>query len=283
MKKILVAGLVLGAITMAVSPAAAQPAWSWTGFYGGGNVGYGWGYDPSTFTETETVTRREIINTATLAGAAATDPMVVAVTASTGTALGNMNGWLGGVQGGYNWQTGWWVFGFETDFQWTGQSGGGTFCATAGCPAGSLYGTNTTSLPWFGTVRGRIGATSEPTPWGPIFIYLTGGLAYGQVNGSYTQGVVGGLTGTVNVNSTRAGWVFGGGGEARLGTTNWTMKAEILYIDFGNISGSTGATLGPVTTLIDGGTLTTTTTLLGNASTHVTDAIFRIGFNYRVP
>jgi len=60
MKKILVAGLVLGAITMAVSPAAAQPAWSWTGFYGGGNVGYGWGYDPSTFTETETVTRREI-------------------------------------------------------------------------------------------------------------------------------------------------------------------------------------------------------------------------------
>jgi len=280
MKKILLAGLVFGAIATAASPAAAQPAWSWTGFYAGGNVGYGWGYDPSAFTETATISRTFFI-TDELAGAPGSDPTTV--TTSTGNALGQMNGWLGGVQGGYNWQKGWWVFGFETDFQWTGQAGGGTFCATAGCPSGSLFGTNSTSLPWFGTLRGRIGATSEPTPWGPIFIYLTGGLAYGQVNGSYTEGFVGGPTGTVNVNSTRAGWVFGGGGEARLGTSNWTMKAEILYIDFGNISGSTGATLGPVTTPIDGGTVTTTATLLGTASTHVTDAIFRVGFNYRFP
>jgi hypothetical protein len=63
------------------------------------------------------------------------------------------------------------------------------------------------------------------------------------------------------------------------------MKAEVLYIDFGNISGATGATLGPVTTPINIngviGTTTTTTTIIGTGSTHVTDAIFRVGFNYR--
>jgi outer membrane immunogenic protein len=150
-----------------------------------------------------------------------------------------------------------------------------------------LFGSNSTSLPWFGTVRGRIGATSEPTPWGPIFFYITGGLAYGQVDASYTEGIVGGLTNTVSANSTRLGWTFGGGGEARIGTSNWTVKGEVLYIDFGNISAATGATLGPVTTPINIngtiGTITTTTTIIGTASTHVTDAIFRVGFNYRFP
>jgi len=282
MKRILLAGVTLTAIAAAGSATAADAPWSWTGFYAGGNVGYGWGGDPSAFAETSTVVTTTHISIITDAVAP------IRTTMATGGALGNMNGWLGGVQGGYNWQTGWWVLGFETDFQWTGQTGGSTFCATTGCPAGSLFGSNSTSLPWFGTVRGRIGATSEPTPWGPIFIYLTGGLAYGQVDASYTEGLVGGLTNSVAVDTTRVGWTFGGGGEARIGTSNWTMKAEVLYVDFGNVSGATAATLGPVTApiLLNGvqiGTMTTTTAITGTASTHVTDAIFRVGFNYRFP
>jgi len=69
-----------------------------------------------------------------------------------------------------------------------------------------------------------------------FFIYITGGLAYGQIDGSYIEGIVGGLTNTVSVNTTSLGWTFAGG-EARIG--NWTIKAEVLYIDFANISGAT--------------------------------------------
>ena len=68
--------------------------YSWTGFYVGANVGYAWGpwdasasqiiFDPST----------------------THDPKV--------------DGWLGGLQAGYNWQSGRWVFGVEGDIQITG-------------------------------------------------------------------------------------------------------------------------------------------------------------------
>jgi len=61
------------------------PAWSWTGFYGGANVGYAWssGSDPA-FTS-------------------------------------NMSGVIGGGQLGYNWQTGMFVIGIESDFQGSDQ------------------------------------------------------------------------------------------------------------------------------------------------------------------
>ena len=61
---------------------APPPAvYNWQGFYIGGNLGYQWG---------------KVSNSA-----------------------GNPAGLLGGVQGGYNWQNGQWVFGVETDLQLT--------------------------------------------------------------------------------------------------------------------------------------------------------------------
>src|SRR6266545_7462673 len=52
-------------------------------------------------------------------------------------------GVLGGVQGGYNWQTGQFVLGAETDLQLTS--------------ADDTFAPYQFSNPWFGTVRGRIG------------------------------------------------------------------------------------------------------------------------------
>ena len=82
---------------------------SWTGFYIGGNAGWGWTNRSGTFT--------------TALGA---DPFTV-----------SNNGFLGGAQLGYNWQTGPFVLGAEADFQGTAASGslnasaGPTISATA--------------------------------------------------------------------------------------------------------------------------------------------------------
>src|SRR5450830_1778524 len=86
-------------------------------------------------------------------------------TSITGVAgSSNLNGFLGGAQIGYNWQgASPLVLGIEAYFQGTGQRRSDT----------ALGITVDQSLPWFGTVRGRIGYAFDRT-----MIYATGGLAY---------------------------------------------------------------------------------------------------------
>jgi outer membrane immunogenic protein len=74
--------------------------YDWTGFYVGGNVGYGWG-------------KQDV----SLAGAGVGSPSV--------------NGFLGGGQVGYNWQVNQIVYGVEADLQASGQSGSSGLGATA--------------------------------------------------------------------------------------------------------------------------------------------------------
>ena len=58
---------------------------------------------------------------------------------NTATAAGTGNidpkGWLGGIQGGYNWQSSSFVYGVEGDIQISGQRGSATICDTAGYPS----------------------------------------------------------------------------------------------------------------------------------------------------
>ena len=120
-------------------------------------------------------------------------------------------------------------------------------------------------LPWFGTVRGRIGVLASPT-W---LFYATGGLAYGEIKSSETHTVAGGpfAGGALanNFNTTRTGWTVGGGVEGVI-SGNWTAKLEYLYMDYGTIN-NTFAGVAPLFTPI-------------NLSTHVTDNVVRAGVNY---
>jgi outer membrane immunogenic protein len=97
---------------------------SWTGFYIGGNIGYG--------TATGTV------NISTLSGSE------------------DLNGVLGGGQIGYNWQVNNWVLGIELDGQGTDQH------ATSGGTIGPVTVTETDSIPWFMTARARVGYAFAP-------------------------------------------------------------------------------------------------------------------------
>jgi outer membrane immunogenic protein len=127
-----------------------------------------------------------------------------------------MDGVLGRLQAGYNWQIGRAVSGWETDFGATGQrstsslidfipgvpavpgtrgspcifeDGPGTPCqpgtgipGTPGIAAVTGLVSYQNKLPWFGTVRGRVGVAATDR-W---LAYLTGGLAYANVSTSET-------------------------------------------------------------------------------------------------
>jgi outer membrane immunogenic protein len=115
------------------------------------------------------------------------------------------SGFEGGVQAGYNWQTGPVVFGVEGDIQATG--------------ANETFAPWKFSNPWFGTVRGRVGYA-----FSNIMFFGTGGLAFGELRGE---------TFGLSETHTRAGWTVGAGTEFGL-TQNWSAKIEYLYVDLAN-------------------------------------------------
>ena len=120
---------------------AVVPSPGWTGFYLGGNVGYGW-----------------------------TDSSGdIAFGGATGPITAHSDGVLGGFQAGYNWQTGPFVFGVEADIQASGAKGNVT--ATAGGVTLNATGKE----PWFATFRGRLGYDINRT-----MLYVTGGGLYGE-------------------------------------------------------------------------------------------------------
>jgi outer membrane immunogenic protein len=89
------------------------------------------------------------------------------------------SGWVGGVQGGYNWRINpSWVLGFETDFDGSGLTSHNGVQTRNFANGASITGNASRALEFFGSARGRIGYNVTPS-W---LWYVTGGFAYGQVN-----------------------------------------------------------------------------------------------------
>jgi outer membrane immunogenic protein len=120
--------------------------------------------------------------------------------------IASPSGVAGGIQGGFSWQFGQWVVGLEGDIQASGAND--TFAAWK------------FSNPWFGTLRGRGGFALNN-----ILIYGTGGLAFGDVRAEVLN---------LTENHLTAGWTLGGGLEYGVATTNWSAKAEYLYVNLNN-------------------------------------------------
>jgi outer membrane immunogenic protein len=115
------------------------------------------------------------------------------------------SGVAGGGQIGYNWQTGQFVFGAETDIQ-----------ASA---ADDTFAPYKFSNPWFGTLRGRAGFAINN-----VMLYGTAGLAYGELKGQFFG---------LGEDKTLVGWTAGAGIEYGF-TQNWSAKLEYLYMDLGS-------------------------------------------------
>jgi outer membrane immunogenic protein len=203
MRKFLTGGIALFALLAASSAQAAN--YNWNGFYVGGNVGYSWGKSDFDYS----------FGTAATSGVGSSKP----------------KGVLGGLQGGYNWQNKQWLLGVEADFQLTGQKGDSL--SLCGDPQTCLrtFFSATQKLPWFGTLRGRLGFASADD----LLLYGTGGIAWGRVK---TE--VSGQNGsTVPFNSdastTKTGWTLGAGVEKAF-ASNWSVKLEYLYLNLGTVS-----------------------------------------------
>ncbi len=229
MKKFLLATVALSALAAAPAVAAdlaarpstkapaliPAPIYNWTGFYIGANAGYGFS-DRDTITTTGQV----LANVNNVIGGA-----------RPGSVNLNRDGFVGGGQIGYNWQTSPnFVFGLEADIQYTDFN---RSVAVATFPLGgnvaSLNNTFSSRMEYFGTVRGRLGYT-----WGATMLYATGGLAYGEVrNTANFFGPTGNLQFSGSNSDIRTGYTVGGGIE-HMFTPNWSVKAEYLYYDLGS-------------------------------------------------
>jgi outer membrane immunogenic protein len=198
------------------SPAPSATSYNWKGGYVGGHIGWGQGRANTTFTPLPTATQFIDLAPTSLRP--------------------NPSGFGGGAQGGYNWQTGHFVVGGEADISWSRMSGTATvtpIIRNNGTPfPGTGFLTTHQDTKWFGTVRPRAGVA-----FGRVFLYGTGGLAYGHVNYSANSDFRPG--GTIqypaSLSKTKAGWSVGGGGEVGI-SKHWSWKAEYLYYDLGNQS-----------------------------------------------
>lgn len=231
MRKLMLATVALSAISIqaiaadlpvrgpAPAPAPVFTAINWSGFYVGLNAGYTWGKADLGVTHLPTQ-----------AGFNA-DPY--------GVALDN-NGFIGGAQIGYNFQSGSLVYGVEADLQYSNAKdrlGFGPLALFGGALQAGSFGIANSELRALGTVRARLGVTV-----GSALIYVTGGLAFGKIDDfsrSQYGGGVGGAFDAFNyigtTDSWRTGYALGAGLEYAI-SQNWSLKGEYLYYNLGDHS-----------------------------------------------
>ncbi|MCZ8163778.1 MAG: porin family protein [Beijerinckiaceae bacterium] len=185
---------------------------NWTGAYLGGNIGYAFGSS-------------DIADTIGTPGFVGLIPGGIV----PGQLRLRREGVIGGVQAGYNIQTGSFVLGLETDIQIldAGKSASFTGNPVLGTP---LTTSARSRLEYLGTLRGRVGYLATEN----VLLYVTGGLAYGGVDSrASVNGVLApALSWNGSKSEVKAGYALGAGAEYRL-TANWSIKGEYLYYDLG--------------------------------------------------
>jgi len=238
MKKILLAGFAVTALLSGPALAAdlARPApvyrppapliafFTWTGCYVGGNVGGVW-------------VNKEWFDD---------------VPGFAGTSLGThtANGWLGGVQGGCNYQVGNWVFGAQGGFDWADAKG------SHPDPFFALT-TDTSRTRQFMEMTWRIGYA-----WDRLLGYVKAGGAWERID--YAMATAIAATNAFSARET-GGWTVGIGAEYAI--TEWLSAfVEYRYLDFGTVTNSFVNGLG---------------TFIGNVNIRDTKNVVKAGFNLR--
>ena len=207
-------------------PVFVPPPFTWTGFYVGVNAGAVWSNGG-----TSTTMIRGRLPIGTISGVAET----LADVFPGSNFGGSQTGFIGGGQAGYNWQTGAFVFGVETDFDGTTLSRsrsviGPSFVEPVFGLSDVLTADGSVKLDWLGSTRGRVGYA-----WDRLLIYGTGGVAYGGASSHLDvfDAVHGFDFSSSGGSSSRVGWTIGGGVEYAF-TNNWIIGAEYLYYDLGS-------------------------------------------------
>jgi outer membrane immunogenic protein len=216
LKLIFSAAVAIGAIGIGAASAAdlaARPytkaapmmvaAYDWSGFYIGGNGGYG--------------SSHKCWNTTGLNGGGGIQPFAFADGCHDAT------GGIGGGQIGYRWQSGTWVFGLEAQGDWADLRGSNHSNIFGGAGA-----TNASKINGLGLFTGQVGYA-----WNNALLYIKGGAA---VTSDRYQGIVAGgaLIGQTfdTANETRWGGTVGVGLEYGF-APNWSVALEYDHLFMG--------------------------------------------------
>lgn len=238
----------------------AKP-YSWSGFYGGAHVGYGWGNESDSqrglFPPVRPTAAPPVVEP-TLPPVEPTLPPVEPTIAPTPTPLPTElpigqqlvvvqefikdthgissyamdehigpKGFVGGLHFGYNYQINQFVLGAEGDFDYTSIQGSRAFSYDTS--NGAIAGTLKLKSDWQGSARLRLGYAIDN-----FLLYATGGIAFADAQ-LQTNGL--------GSSRTHVGWTAGGGVEYAF-TQNWIGRVEARYTDFDRQTYQTP--LGPV-------------------------------------
>ena len=243
-------------------PPPPVPVYTWSGCYVGASAGYGAGRS------THSTVANSIITGGPLGRPA---PELLAAPAGTSIAGDlNLSGFIGGFQGGCNYQVGVWVFGFEGDGSATNKEGQ-NFETSIAPFAGAVSNTfiSQTQERWLVTARGKLGLSG----WGwfgdKSMAYVTGGAAWAKIDTSefaISQPGFNGFGTGHQESNTRTGWTVGAGWEYALGYC-WSIKSEYLYVKFDDYTTFTQPPFGAGN--------------IAPRNVKLYDNIFRAGMNYR--
>jgi outer membrane immunogenic protein len=215
MKKLFVAGIAAAAFCGAPALAADIPTkapvyvgngpvavFNWTGFYVGGQVGYGWGNDPLDHT---------------------------GIFFSNATGVTHPKGFIGGGQIGYNWQSGVWVIGVEASLAGAGLRDKIT------SPPPFVQDDWSARISSIATATARLGYAMGA--WLP---YIKGGYAGGRAKSRLECSTCAPVQ-SAEDSAWHNGWTLGTGIEYML-NQNWTIGLEYAYVNLGSRNHSADVT-----------------------------------------
>ena len=195
------------------APAVAlAPAYTWTGFYVGGQAGVAFNRDAGDIRYNPTT------------GVATTTQF------SGGSRDSNDAAFIGGVHVGYDYQINNFLVGAVADINYIDAKSNSTYTITTAPGVVDTFGLSN-DINFVGTVRAKLGVTADR-----FAVYATGGLAYADTETKYfapgTLRATNGFIPTVNSNSDDVGYAVGAGVDY-LVTPNFSLGLEYLYTDLG--------------------------------------------------
>jgi outer membrane immunogenic protein len=193
-----------------LAPVEVAPETNWSGFYAGLEVGYAFGdkaeYDYGI----------DIVNTILDDGFGVLD--------------NDLDGLLGGVYGGFNYQTGNFVLGLEGSFAGADITGSESGDVALFGPFGFTAETET-DINWLATATGRVGFLVSDN----FLVFAKGGAAFAEIESRGTlDGFVTGRWASIEASETALGFTVGAGGEFKF-AENWSAKVEYNYVHFDDV------------------------------------------------
>ena len=173
-------------------PEAAPAGFVWTGGYVGLQAGYAWGRGAGYYHLGALAEQAEIDN----------------------------DGWLGGVQAGYNYQINNWVIGVEGDIAWSNAKSVNNIYRLDGTDVADIH----VDMDWLASLTARVGYAADRT-----LFYAKGGIGFTHM--SLGDTFINGSPVFASGSDTVTGWTLGAGVEHAV-TDKWTVKAEYQYYHF---------------------------------------------------